>query len=77
MRKVAMLFSLLIFCLGVFTTYTTHAQGDRPGRACVQRCREQFEQAKEQCRQLPRRERRECLRRAHEQAEACVRACRS
>ena len=76
MKKLVLLFITLLFCVSTFAVFTTQADGDRRAKECVRRCREQYEQTKERCRELPRQERRECLRRAEEQLESCVRGCR-
>jgi hypothetical protein len=75
MRR-ALILLVLLFAIGVGVFAPTQAQtGDRRS-PCVRRCREEFREASQRCRNLPPGERRECERRAHERFEACVRNCR-
>lgn len=72
--KRALILLVLLFAIGVGAFAPANAQEDRSG-PCVRRCREEFREASQRCRNLPPGERRECERRAHERFEACVRNC--
>lgn len=74
MRR-ALILLVLLFAIGAAAIAPSQAQSDRRG-PCVRRCREEFREASQRCRNLPPAERRECERRAHERFEACVRNCR-
>ena len=75
MRK-ALILLVLLFVVGLGVFAPTQAQeGDRH-HPCARRCREEFRDASQRCRQLPPPERRECERRAREHFEACLRNCR-
>ncbi len=75
MRK-ALILLVLLFAIAISAFAATQAQlGDRHN-PCVRRCREEFREASQRCRNLPPGERRECERRARERFEACVRSCR-
>ena len=75
MRR-ALILLVLLFAIGVGAFAPTQAHvGDRHN-GCARRCREEFREASQRCRNLPPHERRECERRARERFEACVRNCR-
>ena len=75
MRK-ALILLVLLFAIGVAVFAPSQAQtGDRRN-PCVRRCREDFREASQRCRNLRPAERRECERLAKERFEACVRNCR-
>lgn len=75
MRRVLILL-VLLFGIGLAAFAPSQAQVSDRRNPCARRCREEFREASQRCRNLPPGERRECERRAHERFEACVRNCR-
>ena len=74
--KRALILFVLLFAIGAAALAPSQAQVSDRRNACVRRCREEFREASQHCRNLPPGERRECERRARERFEACVRDCR-
>jgi len=74
MRKVLLLLVLLL-AVGVGAFAPTQAQVSDRRSPCARRCREEFREARQRCRNLPPQEQRECERRARERLEACIRNC--
>ena len=75
MRK-ALILLVLLFAVGVGVFEPTQAQVSDRRSPCVRRCREEFREAQQRCRNLPPQEQRECVRRVKERLEACIRNCR-
>lgn len=75
MRR-ALLLLVLLFAIAIGAFAPTQAQTGENRNPCVARCREAFRDARERCRNLPPRERKECLRAANERFRDCVQHCR-